>query len=113
MNDAQNAPELPKVRVVFGNETSRRVQLWLEPFCHYAHLDPKHKIDFRASLLGDRECTPSDLAAAFEKIVGSRGPELEIYLSEDKDGSLVLTLWLDHTDEIGCGEKDPQPMRSS
>jgi hypothetical protein len=50
---------------------------------------------------------------SFREDLGSRGPELVIYLSEDKDGSLFLTLWLDHTDEIGCGEKDPQPMRSS
>ena len=116
MKDVEDPPEPPKVRVVFYNKTGRRVQLWLEPFCHYAHLDPNRKIDFRASLLGDPAHTPSPLAAAYERILekingGPRGPELEISLAEDKDGSLILTLWLDETDEVGCGDKEPQPLR--
>jgi len=59
--------------------------------------------------MGDPNREPTELAGVFQGIAdrlngAPTGPELEIGLSEAKDGSMILTLWLDETDNVGCGE---------
>jgi len=100
-----------------SNETKDPLKLWIEPGCEFSDLDPDTMIEFRASIMGDARATPSQLATAFENISKKlrggekRGATLEIFLSELKDGTRCLTLWLDNAEELGCGDAPVRSLR--
>lgn len=109
MTEHAESSERPPVKVTVFNETKRKMRLWLEPLCNQADIGPDQRFDFRASLMGDPSRKPSKVAAVLDGIIDrlngqSSGPSLEVVLSEDADGSLTLTLWLDETEDVGYGE---------